>query len=135
MNDHAPAVGRRPSWRRLETVALLLVTLHSYVVGALLLFFTAWTLGFAGWGDEAGLFFPRQSGAFHMILATAYLWEYFRTGGITLLVMAKATAVVFLIALNPWSTAWSIPFSGILDGLMLVGMLVLHALSRAEDRS
>lgn len=135
MNDHAPATGRRPSWRQLETVGLLLVVLHSYVVGALLLFFTAWTLGFAGWGEGGGLFFPRQSGAFHMVLATGYLWEYFRTGGITLLLLAKATAVIFLIALNPWSTAWSIPFSGILDGLMLVGMVVLYVLARAEDRS
>ena len=110
------------------------MALHSYLVGALLVFFTAWTLNIAGWGDTGELVFARQSGAFHLILATGYLVEYLRTGGITLLVTAKATAVVFLIVLNPWSTAWSIPFSGILDGLMLVGLVVLRGLARAERR-
>ena len=134
MPDQVPNGRRLPSWHRLETIAVVLVALHSYLVGALLVFFTAWTLNFAGWGETGELFFVRQSGAFHLILATGYLVEYFRTGGITLLVTAKATAVVFLIVLNPWSTAWSIPFSGILDGLMLVGLVVLRGLARAESR-
>jgi hypothetical protein len=131
--DVAPA--RRRSWRRLETLAVVAVALHSYAVGAMLLFSTEWTLRFAGWGELDALFFPRQSGAFHFVVATAYLLEYFRLRSIMLLVTAKMIAVVFLLVLNPWRTAWSIPFSGVFDGLMLVGMLLLHAKARraAED--
>lgn len=129
----AKAAGGRPSWRRLETIALAAVALHSYAVGAMLLFAPAWTLRFAGWGEVDTLFFPRQSGAFHFVVATAYLWEYFRHRGVGLLLMTKAVAVVFLLVLNPWRTAWSIPFSGVLDGLMLVGMLVLDRLARRAE--
>jgi len=122
---------RNLPWRKLESVALILVALHSYAVGAMLLLATAWTMKFAGWGEVDALFFPRQSGAFHLVVATGYLLEYFRRGSITLLILAKVTAVVFLLVLNPWQTAWSIPFSGIFDGLMLVGMLFLHAKARS----
>jgi hypothetical protein len=128
------SAGRRFGWSRLESVAVVLVALHSYTVGAKLLFLPAWTLEFAGWGPVDELFFPRQSGAFHLVVATGYLLEFYHHRGITLLLAAKSTAVVFLIALNPWATAWSIPFSGIFDGLMLVGMFVLHRLVAAERR-
>ena len=117
-------------WRRLERLALVAVALHSYAVGAMLLFATEWTLRFAGWGDVDTLFFPRQAGAFHFVVATVYLYEWFRHRSIVLLVVTKAIAVVFLLALNPWRTAWSIPFSGVLDGVMLAGMLWLHARAR-----
>ena len=130
MVDTGTAPARGLPWRRLETLAVVAVALHSYAVGAMLLFFTEWTLRFAGWGALDSLFFPRQSGAFHFVVATAYLLEYFRLRGIVLLVTAKAIAVLFLLVLNPWRTAWSIPFSGVFDGLMLVGMLVLHAKAR-----
>ena len=134
MPDQVPNGRRRPSWRQLETIALVLVAAHSYVLGLMLMLLPAWTLNFAGWGEVDELFFPRQSGAFHLVVATAYLLEYFRTGGIILLLSAKATAVVFLLALNPWASAWSIPFSGVFDGLMLVGMFFLHFQARREAR-
>ena len=126
---------RRPSWRRLETVAVVLVALHSYAVGAVLLFLTEWSLRFAGWGVLDSLFFARQSGAFHFVVATAYLVEYARTRGITVLITAKTVAVVFLLALSPWETAWAIKFSGVADGLMLVGMIFLHIKARGETAS
>ncbi len=134
MPDQVPDGRRLPSWRRLETIAVALVALHSYLLGLMLMFVPAWTLRFAGWGELGELFFPRQSGAFHLVVATAYLLEYFRNRSILLLVAAKATAVIFLLALNPWASAWSIPFSGILDGLMLVGMIFLHVQVRREER-
>ena len=42
------------------------------------------------------LFFPRQAGAFHFVVAAVYLVEYFRYRGVLLLVMTKSIAVVFL---------------------------------------
>jgi predicted acyltransferase len=64
-------------WRRLEGVGVFLVALHSLAIGIMLVFATAWVLDFAGWDEVSHLFFPRQSGAFHIILAAGYVWDGF----------------------------------------------------------
>lgn len=116
-------------WRRLEHVGLVLVVLHSFLIGVLLLFATDWVLDFAGWDQVSHNFFPRQSGAFHVVLASGYLWEFYRLRRISLLLLAKTTAVVFLLVMSPWKEAWSVPFSGVMDGLMLGGMALIHRLA------
>ena len=113
-------------WRRLEGVGVVLVALHSFAIGTMLIFNTSWVLQFAGWEEISHLFFPRQSGAFHIILAAGYLWEFRAHGTIRLMLLAKGTAVVFLLIMSPWKEAWSVPFSGVFDGLMLVGMAFIH---------
>jgi hypothetical protein len=119
-------------WVRLDLVGVSLVTLHSILVGALLFFIPEWTLRFAGWEGTDTLFFPRQSGAFHFVVAAGYFVEWRRCGSINLLIIAKSTAVIFLLVLNPWGEAWSVPFSGVTDGLMLVGMIVVHNLAKRQ---
>ncbi len=129
-------MNRKIPWQRLEAVGVALVVLHSLLVGVLLIFLTGWTLEFAGFGKSINYFFPRQSGAFHIVIAVGYALEYRRSRGITLILLAKFTAVVFLLMLSSWNEAWSVPFSGITDGLMLVGMALLHSQacrSRVED--
>ena len=119
-------MNRNIPWVGLEKLGVALVVLHSLLVGALLIFFTGWTLEFAGFGGSADYFFPRQSGVFHIVIAIGYAVEYRRSHGITLLLLAKFTAVVFLLAFSSWNEAWSVPFSGIADGLMAVGMAFIH---------
>ena len=116
-------------WRRLEGVGVFLVALHSFAIGIMLIFTTAWVLQFAGWDEVSHLFFPRQSGAFHIVLAAGYLWEFRAHGTIRLMLLAKGTAVVFLLIMSPWKEAWSVPFSGVFDGLMLVGMAFVHRMA------
>ena len=116
-------------WRRLEGVGVFLVALHSFAIGIMLIFTTGWVLQFAGWDEVSHLFFPRQSGAFHLILAAGYLWEFHAHGTIRLMLLAKGTAVVFLLIMSPWKEAWSVPFSGVFDGLMLVGMAFVHRMA------
>ena len=117
-------------WRRLEEVGVFLVALHSFAIGFMLIFTTAWVLQFAGWDEVSHLFFPRQSGAFHIILAAGYFWEFRAHQTIKLMLLAKGTAVVFLLVMSPWKEAWSVQFSGIFDGLMLVGMAFIHRMAR-----
>lgn len=117
-------------WRRFEGLGVILVALHSFAIGIMLLFATDRVLDFAGWDQVSHLFFPRQSGAFHIILAAGYVGEFRGYGTIRLLLLAKATAVVFLLVMSPWKEAWSVPFSGVFDGLMLVGMAFLHRMAR-----
>jgi hypothetical protein len=78
------------------------------------------------------LFFARQAGIFHFVLATAYLVEWFRYGGVVVLLSAKATAVVFL-ARHAWALgteAWSVPLSALADGVM--GLAAFFLLRRAS---
>ncbi len=118
------------AWKKLERWGIILVALHSFLVGALMLFFPHWTLKFAGWENVDYVFFVRQSGAFHFVVGLGYLVEYWRNQSISLLVIAKITAVVFLLTLSPWADAWAILFSGITDGMMLVGMVVVYWMAK-----
>lgn len=125
-------MGNLQFWRKFEDVGVFLVALHSFLIGIMLIFATAWILDFAGWSQVSHLFFPRQSGAFHIILAAGYLMEYRAYKTIRLMLLAKATAVVFLLIMSPWKEAWSVPFSGIFDGLMLVGMAFIHRMAKRD---
>ena len=125
-------MGNLHFWRKLEDVGVFLVALHSFLIGIMLIFTTVWILDFAGWSQVSHPFFPRQSGAFHIILAAGYFLEYRAYQTIRLMLLAKATAVVFLLIMSPWKEAWSVPFSGIFDGLMLVGMALIHRMARRD---
>lgn len=98
---------------------VVLVALHSYAVGAFLLFLTEWGARFGGFGEVSPPFFARQAGIFHFVVATAYLVEWFVHRGVYVLLLAKATAVAFLLA--TWAlgvAAWSVPLSAGGDAVM-----------------
>jgi len=105
--------------RTLERWYVILVALHSYCVGGFLLFATRWGAEFGGWGDVEPLFFARQAGVFHFVVATGYLIEYFRYRRITLLLTAKSIAVVFLTSMALLDgQPWAVPLSAAADGAM-----------------
>lgn len=112
--------------RRLLSAWVVLVALHSYAVGAFLLFLTEWGARFGGFGDVSPLFFARQAGVFHFVIATTYLVEWFVHRGVIVMLLAKASAVVFLLAI--WAggaDAWSVPLSAAGDAFMGTATLVL----------
>jgi len=115
-----------------ERVLIILISLHSVVVGIMLMFFSEWAVGFAGWAGADPVFFIWQAGAFHFVLATGYLVEYFRWRSVSLLLIAKTTAFVFLLGGSLLTdTPWSVLFSGFADGAMaLVAFLVHRAVNR-----
>lgn len=123
-------MNRPVDWKTWDKWCVVLVALHSFLVGALMLFFPHWTVDFAGWKNVDYDFFIRQSGAFHFVMALGYLLEFRRYGSIGLLVIAKTTAVVFLLAFSSWTDAWAIPFSGVTDGLMLAVVVAVHGLAK-----
>ena len=112
-----------------ERTLIFLIALHSIIVGVMLIFFSEWAVEFAGWSGADPIFFIRQAGAFHFVLVAGYLVEYSRTRTITLLLIAKTTAFVFLIGGSMLAdTPWSVWFSGLADGAMgLVAYLVHRA--------
>lgn len=105
---------------------VVLVALHSFAVGAFLLFATEWGGRFGGFGEVSPPFFARQAGIFHFVIATAYLVEWFVYRGVIVMLLAKASAVVFLLAV--WALgvdAWSVPFSAAGDAFMGAATLLL----------
>lgn len=115
-------------WTRAETWLIVLIAIHSYAVGFFLLFFTRWGAEFGGWGDVAPLFFARQAGVFHFVVATGYLNEYFRYRGVSLLLTTKIMAVLFLVSMMMVAepVAWAIPLSAIGDAAMALVAYLVH---------
>ncbi len=111
---------------KLEHWLIILIGLHSFAVGLALMLAPLWVAGFFGWGEVTPPFFARQAGIFHIVLAVGYVLEYSRHRSISLLIMAKAVAFVFLLSVTFISgSPWVVPFSGVADGLMgLVAYLV-----------
>jgi hypothetical protein len=108
-------------------VLVVLIALHSVVVGLLLTFATDWGARFSGFPSPVPLFFPRQAGAFHFVVAATYLVEYFRYRGVGLLVMTKSIAVVFLFLTAALDLVpWLVPLSGVGDGLMAIAVVLLR---------
>ena len=110
-----------------ERALIILIALHSIIVGVMLLFFAEWAIDFAGWSGADPVFFIWQAGAFHFVLASGYLVEYSRTQTITLLLIAKTIAFVFLIGGSLLTdTPWSVWLSGLADGAMALTAFLVH---------
>jgi len=113
-----------------------LIALHSYAVGFVLLALPAWGLELGGWEVKPPLFFVRQAGIFHFILATGYLSEYFYHRTATLLVFTKTCATVFLLAEAAMdSVPWLVPFSGITDGLMALAAFLFFGWGAKKNQT
>jgi hypothetical protein len=114
----------------LERTLVVLIALHSLVVGLLLTLATDWGARFGGFPSPVPLFFPRQAGAFHFVVVGVYLVEYFRYRGVLLLVMTKSIAVVFLgVTTLLVAVPWVVPLSGLGDLAMLVAVVLLRRAS------
>jgi hypothetical protein len=111
----------------LERALVLLIALHSVVVGLFLTFATDWGSRFGGFPSPLPLFFPRQAGAFHFVVAAIYLVEHVRYRGVALLVMTKSIAVAFLLLVTALDDVpWVVPLSGLGDFLMAVAVVGLR---------
>jgi hypothetical protein len=113
--------------KRHEGVLVALIALHSAIVGTMFLAAPQWTMQFAGWHAIDPPFFAYQAGVFHFVLALAYLLEYRRYGGVSILIGAKTIAFVFLITatiIDP--IPWAVWTSGLLDGAMAVVAWWVH---------
>ena len=107
-----------------------LIIVHSLAVGVFLLFLTRWGVAFGGWENVTTLFFPRQAGIFHVVVATGYALEYTHYRGVTLMVTAKAMAVAFLGIM--WAVdggPWVVPISALGDGLMATAVVLVRRLA------
>jgi hypothetical protein len=119
--------------RRLETVLVLLIALHSLILGFAMAFQPTRTLDLFGWDYQGPMFFPSQTGVFLVlfgILFVIFIW-YRRL--IWFIIVIKSVAVVFLLSqrciLGP-AAPGTILLAAVFDGLMglaVAGILMLRA--------
>lgn len=120
--------------RRVESWLISAIALHSLIVGLALLFLGNWGLRLGGWEEASPLFFSRQAGAFHVVVAIGYFLEYRRYGSIYLLLIAKTVAVIFLsTTMIVDDSPWTVPVSALGDGLMGLAAMTVHRMTRQSD--
>lgn len=118
-----------------ETLLIVLVAVHSLIIGASFFLIPNLLIRFGGWTVIEPLFFAHQAGAFHVALATAYLVEYFKYRGVTVIISAKSIALIFLLleaVLEP--VPWAVPLSGVADGAMAAVVWWVHRKVRTNER-
>lgn len=110
-----------------ERIFVVLVAAHSFAIGLALLAIPEWGARFGGFERLDPLFFARQGGAFHVVVAIGYLVEHLRHRTMTLLLLAKCLAVAFLVTSTVTSQVpWVVPMSAAVDGLMAVAALLIR---------
>jgi hypothetical protein len=110
-----------------ERVFVVLVAAHSFLIGLALLAIPEWGARFGGFDRLDPLFFARQGGAFHIVVAIGYVTEHLRHRTMNLLLLAKGLAVVFLVTTTLLTEVpWVVPMSAAGDGLMAVAALLIR---------
>jgi hypothetical protein len=118
--------------RRLETILVLLIGLHSLILGFAMALQPTRTLYLFGWDYQGPMFFPTQAGVFLAlfgILFVIFIW-YRRL--IWFIIVIKSAAVVFLLSQNyilgpaaPSTILLATVFDGLM-GLPVAGILILR---------
>jgi cytochrome b6-f complex iron-sulfur subunit len=121
--------------RRLERAVVVAVAAHSLAVGIVLLFAPAWGLRLGGFEVPSSTFFPRQAGAFHVVVAAGYLLEHLRDRRVTFLITTKSLAVAFLIGQTLAGAPWCVPASAAADAAMALLVLAVHAAAAREGHA
>ena len=116
---------------RLLAVLVALIVLHSAVLGLAAIVAPEWGLRFTGFGDASPMFFPRQVGVFHVVVAVAYAIEWRRYRGVVILLAAKSAAVLFLgLELLAGPRPWIVPVSLAGDAAMALAVLLVRPRGR-----
>jgi hypothetical protein len=113
------------SWLK---IILILISLHSFLVGTLLLVLPGKSMTFFGFSVLVENFFQLQGGVFHYVMAIGYfmaaIWYNRYHGLILLAIIAKFFSTIFLFSFYLLvSKVWVVLFSGIVDCLMGLAIL------------
>jgi hypothetical protein len=114
--------------RQVEKWLVILIAAHSVIIGLILIFATRWGANLGGWPEVVPLFFARQGGTFHIVVAAGYLIEYHRHRSVTFLLVTKILAVAFLTGtmVAVPASPWAVPLSALADGLMALVVYLVH---------
>jgi len=124
-------------FRKLLTIFLYLIAMHSLLVGIALIIIPADNLGYFGFEDYQGNFFKVQGGVFHIVLSLVYAIAAKNIDKhqilVVLTIAAKFIATFFLFSFYVIiEQVWVVGVSG--AGDMIMGILVWY-LWRLYNRS
>jgi len=107
--------------RRLETIFISLIGLHSLILGVAMAFQPMFTLRLFGWDYQGPMFFPTQTGVFLTLFGILFLIFLRHRNLIWFIVVIKGAAVLFLVSqkfiLGPDAPA-TVLVAAVFDGLM-----------------
>lgn len=128
------AVDKPRLWEGALGGLVLVVGVHSLLLGLTLLLFPRWALDFVAWPYDGQVFWPRQAGLFLVLLGMCYASALRVRPAVWLLIGSKASAIVFLLASVAIGDAPRAALAlGAVDGAMgLAVALVFWQLRRAE---
>ena len=118
--------------RRLETILVLLIGLHSFILGCAMALQPMRTLNLFGWDYQGPMFFPTQAGVFLALFGILFVIFIWHRRLIWFIIVIKSAAVVFLLYQNyilvP-AAPYTILLAAVFDGLMalsVAGILILR---------
>lgn len=125
--------------RKILSLVLWFIALHSLVVGIGLIAMPPKIIEFLGFNSGGDRFFPAQGGMFHIIMAIAYSLPALRISKFEALVLfsiiVKFSATIFLFFYYFFATGILIVLlSGITDLLMGVLILLAYILYRQQNQ-
>src|SRR5574340_1443737 len=91
------AVDKPRFWGNALDLLILVVGVHSLLLGLTLLLFPRWALDFVAWPYDGQVFWPRQAGLFLVLLGVCYASALRVRPAVWLLIGSKASAIVFLL--------------------------------------
>ncbi len=123
----------RPHTLTLERLLILFAFAHSVGTGLFLICFPELSAKIATFHLNSDPFFIRQGGVFHIILGFVYFYEHWKYNGITLIVTAKTSALVFLLSTYLFSPCpLFILFMAVFDALIGLAVWALHRANQRE---
>ncbi len=122
--------------RRIETIIVFLIALHSLVVGLAMVFQPIRTLELFGWNYQGPMFFPTQAGVFLVLFGILFMAILFHRTLTWFIVVVKTAAVIFLLSqhfiLAP-NAPDTILLAALLDGLMGASVAAVLIWQKASE--
>lgn len=111
---------------RLLRWLILIVGVHSCVLGAAMLLAPGYVLSMLGYAPAGPLFFPSQSGIFLVILGVCYLRALVEPSFVWTIVVSKGLAIAFLLTHLVFLSAPPIIWAAAaIDGAFFVATVIL----------
>ena len=124
--------------RLLEKTIIFLIALHSFILGAAMLFQPARTLELFNWNYQGSMFFPAQSGIFLLLAAGVYLAAIWHRRLIWFITASKCSAVLFLITeyfiIGPDAPA-TILAAALFDGFMGAAVIAIYIWQTRQNKT
>ena len=122
--------------RRIETIIVFLIALHSLAVGLAMVFQPTLILKFFGWDYQGPMFCPTQAGVFLVLFGILFMAILFHRTLTWFIVVVKTAAVIFLLSqhfiLAP-NAPGTVLLATLLDGLMGAAVAAILIWQKASE--